>query len=132
MNQLIIISLIIYAAPTIAQEEKVKLMLYDGVFIAGYVDHGGYLNFSGPSISVTHLNSKFIIGMLPSLRFKEDRETPKNAFVTPNLGFGFTYSYKFLAVQLPLYYNVKTTTDNGRWHIGLGIGYRIIGVNQHK
>lgn len=110
---------------TFAQEDKVKLALYDGIFIGGYVDNGAFLNFTGPNINATYKNSKFILGMLPSLRFKEDKGTPKNAFVTPNLGVGFTYSYKMWAVQMPLYYNAKTATDNGRWHIGLGIGLRL-------
>lgn len=110
---------------TFAQKDKVKFTLYDGIFIGGYVDNGAFLNFTGPSINATYKNSKFIIGMLPSLRFKEDKGTPKNAFVTPNLGIGFTYSYKMFAFQMPLYYNPKTATDNGQWHIGLGVGLRL-------
>lgn len=108
-----------------AQEGKVNFALYDGIFIGGYVDNGAFLNFTGPNINATFKNSKFILGMLPSLRFKEDKGTPKNAFVTPNLGVGFTYSYKFWAIQIPLYYNAKTATDNGSWNIGLGIGLRL-------
>lgn len=115
----------IYTTSTFAQEEKVKFALYDGIFIGGYVDNGAFLNFTGPNINATYKNSKFILGMLPSLRFKEDTGTPKNAFVTPNLGVGFTYSYKIWAIQLPLYYNAKTATDNGQWHIGLGVGLRL-------
>lgn len=110
---------------TFAQKDKVKFTLYDGIFIGGYVDNGAFLNFTGPNINATHKNSKFIIGMLPSLRFKEDKGTPKNAFATPNLGIGFTYSYKMFAFQMPLYYNAKTATDNGQWHIGLGVGLRL-------
>jgi len=113
-----------------AQKEKVKFALYDGIFIGGYMDNGAFLNFTGPNINATLKNSKFILGMLPSLRFKEDKGTPKNAFVTPNLGVGFTYSYNVRAIQLPLYYNAKTATDNGRWHIGLGIGLRLNEFNK--
>jgi len=116
--------------PIFAQEDKVKLALYDGIFVGGYVDNGAFFNFTGPNINAKYKNSKFILGMLPSLRFKEDKGTTKNAFITPNLGVGFTYSYKMLAIQMPLYYNAKTATDNGRWHIGLGIGLRLNELNK--
>ncbi|RZS94861.1 DUF3575 domain-containing protein [Cecembia calidifontis] len=115
---------------TEAQEEKLNVSFYDGIFIGGYIDQGGFLNFTGPNINATYGNSKFIIGMLPSLRFKKDRSTPKNAFATPNLGIGFTYSYKIWAIQLPLYYNPKTPTENGRWHIGIGVGLRLNEFNE--
>lgn len=108
-----------------AQQPAVKLNLADGIFIAGYVDQGAYLNFTGPNVSLTHKSSKFIVGMLPSLRFKEDHGATRNAFVTPTLGVGFTYSYKAFAVQLPLYYNAKTATSNGKWNIGIGVGMRL-------
>jgi hypothetical protein len=120
------------ASPIFAQEDKVNFALYDGIFIGGYVDNGAFLNFTGPNINATYKNSKFILGMLPSLRFKEDKGTPKNAFVTPNLSIGFTYSYKIWAVQLPLYYNAKTATQNGQWHVGLGIGLRLNELNTKK
>ena len=117
---------------TFAQEDKVSFTFYDGIFIGGYVDNGAFLNFTGPNINATYKNSKFILGMLPSLRFKEDKGTPKNAFTTPNLGIGFTYSYKLCAVQIPLYYNAKTATQNGQWHVGLGVGLRLNELNQKK
>lgn len=132
MKYLLVILTIANAATTFAHEEKVKFTLYEGVFNAGYVDHGGYVNFSGPSIIASYKNSKFAAGMLPSLRFKEDKKTPKNAFVTPNLGVGFTYSYKFWSVQLPLYYNAKTATQDGKWHVGLGVGIRANWLNKKK
>ncbi len=112
-----------------AQEPKVKISAYDGILILGYVDNGAYLNCTGPNINVTHGSSKFIFGMLPSLRFKKDNKTPKNSFVTPNLGIGFTYSYKIWAIQLPLYYNSKTATENGNWQIGFGLGMRLNELN---
>jgi hypothetical protein len=93
--------------------------LFDGIAIMGYVDEGAFINFTGPNLSLSSNNSKFILGMLPSLRFKEDKKTPKNSFITPNLGVGFTYSYKSLAVQIPMYYNPKTITNNGKWFIGI-------------
>lgn len=132
MKKILFIMLSIYPLRTFAQGDKVSFALYDGIFIGGYVDNGAYLNFTGPNINVTYKKSKFILGMLPSLRFKEDKGTPKNAFVTPNLGIGFTFSYKMWAVQLPLYYNAKTATQNGQWHIGLGIGLRLNEFNKKK
>ena len=122
----------LFTTPIFAQENKVSFALHDGIFIGGYVDKGAFLNFTGPNINATYKNSKFILGMLPSLRFKEDKGTPKNAFITPNLGVGFTYSYKMWAIQMPLYYNAKTATDNGSWHIGLGIGLRLNEFNKKK
>ncbi len=113
-----------------AQEDKVKPVIFDGVVHAGYVNNGGYINFSGPSLSIAHKHSKFMFGMLPSLRFKQDKGLIKNATVFPTLGFGFTYGYKFLSFQLPFYYNPKTVTNNGSWHLGFGIGYRINGLNK--
>lgn len=115
----------LFSSTSIAQESKVQLSFYDGFVIGGYVDNGAYLNFTGPNINISHKNSKFVLGMLPSLRFKEDKGTPKNAFVTPTLGVGFTYSYKMWAFQIPLYYNAKTATQNGLWHIGFGVGLRL-------
>lgn len=125
MKKILFIIFLIAAFPTPAQEDKMSVVFYDGVFIGGYVNNGAFLNFTGPNISLTHKNSKFIFGMLPSLRFKEDKDTPKNTFVTPNLGIGFTYSYKMWAVQLPLYYNSKTATLNGNWQVGFGVGLRL-------
>lgn len=103
----------------------VKFRPFDGVFILGYVDKGVFLNFTGPNISYTNKNSKIILGMLPSLRYKEDRGTYKNSPITPNLGVGLTYCYKKFAIQIPLYYNTKTATSNGKWNIGIGVGIRL-------
>ena len=69
--------------------------------------------------------------MMPSLRFKADNSVTKNAFVTPSLGCGLTYSYKFLAVQIPLYYSPKTSVQNGKWHVGVGIGLRLNALKKH-
>lgn len=111
------------------QESPVKFSAYEGTIILGYVDSGSFLNFIGPNINAVYKQSKFICGMLPSLRFKVDKGTPKNALIFPNLGVGFTYIYKALAIQLPLYYNAKTTSENGNWQIGIGLGIKI---NQFK
>lgn len=108
-----------------AQDQKiVKVVCFDGVFGAGYVDNGAYINFTGPNINMAIKNSKLILSMLPSLRFKEDNSIIKNSFVTPSLGVGLTFCYKSLAIQLPLYYNSKTATSSGKWNLGAGIGYR--------
>jgi hypothetical protein len=130
MNKLLYIIFQIVFISTFAQQEKINITFYDGIFIGGYVDNGAFLNFTGPNISLKHENSKFILGMLPSLRFKEDLGTPKNSFITPNLGFGLTYSYKIWAIQIPFYYNTKTATANGEWNIGIGVGLRLNELNK--
>jgi hypothetical protein len=115
-----------------SQQTKIHADLYDGILIAGFVDGGGFTNFTGPNINMTRGNSRFILGALPSLRYKRDNSTPKNSFVTPHLGIGFTYSHKIWAIQLPLYYNGKTATEDGNWNIGLGIGLRINYIHSNK
>jgi hypothetical protein len=105
-----------------ATKPAIKFNPFDGIIAAGYVDNGAFLNFTGPNISFTHKRSKIILGMLPSLRYKEDHGVFKNSPVTPNLGVGLTYCYKKIAIQVPLYYNAKTTAANGRWNLGIGIG----------
>ena len=103
---------------------KIKASFFDGIAVAGYVDHGAYINFAGPNISFKNKDLKFILGMLPSLRIKEDKSAgTKNSPITPNLGAGLTVIYKKIALQLPLYYNAKTSTQNGAWKMGVGLGY---------
>lgn len=102
-----------------------KLSGYDGTVIFGYVDEGAFLNFTGPNANISFRKHKIIVGMLPSLRFKQDNSEIKNAPVTPNLGVGITYCYKRFALQVPLYYNPKTGTKNGNWNLGIGAGIRI-------
>jgi len=131
MKYLVLSALYFLMAPP-AQEAKPKLAFYEGIIVAGYVNGGGFLNFTGPNIQVSYGHSKFLLGMMPSLRFKEDTGTPKNAFVTPSLGFGITYSYKALALQVPVYYNAKTATTDGSWHVGAGLGLRIAWFNHKK
>lgn len=113
-----------------AQIEKVKPVIFDGFIAFGYVNNGGYVNFAGPGLNATYKNSKFSLGLLPSLRFKVDNGQTKNATVFPSLGFGFSYSYKYFTFQLPMYYNVKTPLNNGRWHLGIGVGFRINVLNR--
>lgn len=105
---------------------KVKAAFFDGVAVAGYVDNGSFINFTGPNINVTFHHTKLILGMLPSLRIKEDRsEGTKNSAITPNLGAGLTFVYRHIALQIPLYYNTKTSTQNGSWKVGVGLGYSL-------
>jgi hypothetical protein len=106
------------------QTKKIAVYVLDGIAAAGYVDHGAYLNFTGPNVSYTRGKSKLIFGMLPSLRFKLDSGATKNSPIFPSLGVGLTYAYKKLVVQVPLYYNAKTSTTNGKWNVGVGLGYR--------
>jgi hypothetical protein len=73
-----------------------------------------------------------MIGVLPSLRFKEDNGTTKNSLVTPSLGLGMTYTYKSIAVQIPFYYNSKTAITDGRWNIGIGVGLKLNQLNTNK
>lgn len=108
-----------------AKKNTINLSVLDGTFVAGYVDHGAFINFTGPNLSWTHNKSKLLLGMLPSLRIKEDNRKPKNSLITPTLGVGLTYCYKKLALQLPLYYNAKTATENGKWNVGIGLGFRL-------
>ncbi len=126
------LTLFLFQSTAFAQETKlepakpaVKFSPFDGVIVSGYVDNGAFLNFTGPNISLTIKSSKILLGMLPSLRYKEDNGIFKNSPITPSLGFGLTYSYKKIAIQVPIYYNTKTATANGRWNLGIGIGMRL-------
>lgn len=107
------------------QKEHISFGFFEGTLVAGYVDQGAFLNFTGPNVSYTSGKTKVLAGMLPSLRFKEDKATVKNSFVTPTLGIGITYSYQKFAVQVPFYYNTKMATVDGRWNIGVGIGFKL-------
>lgn len=121
MKNLIYSSLLfLFYGPAFAQSPQ--LATHDGILVLGYVDQGAYLNFTGPNVHANRGHSKFIVGMLPSLRIKRDNGLTQNPLITPSLGVGFTYTYKALAMQLPLYFNSKTATQNGRWHIGIGLG----------
>jgi hypothetical protein len=115
----------LFSARLNAQNIKSEATLFEGIVIGGYVDKGAFLNFTGPNISLSKGNSKFLLGMMPSLRFKTDNGTTKNTFITPSLGCGLSYSYKFLAIQIPLYYTPKTISQNGKWHVGIGVGLRL-------
>ncbi|MCD9853132.1 hypothetical protein LUD75_00320 [Epilithonimonas sp. JDS] len=127
MKKLIGFALLFISILNFAQEKdsKVNVSFFDGIAVAGYVDKGAFLNFTGPNVNFVHHQTKFMLGMLPSVRIKEDNSsTTKNSIVTPNLGMGITVAYKKLAIQIPLYYNAKTATADGKWKMGIGVGYR--------
>ena len=107
------------------QTNTISVNLVDGMIAMGYVDHGAFLNFTGPNISFSRGKSKIMLGMLPSLRYKQDTGVTKNSPIIPSLGIGLTYSYKRFVFQLPLYYNAKTSTTNGNWQLGVGFGFRL-------
>lgn len=105
-------------------DSKIKASLFDGIAVAGYADHGAFINFTGPNVSLKNKNVKLLLGMLPSLRIKKDpSEGTKNSPIMPTLGAGLTVVYKKIALQIPLYYNAKTSTQNGTWKMGVGLGY---------
>lgn len=108
-----------------SQKTEVSTLIFSGTFIGGYVDKGAYLNFTGPGIKLQKGNSDLMIGVLPSIRFKEDKGITKNSFINPSLGLGITYTFKSLAIQIPFYYTSKTTVENGKWEMGIGIGLKI-------
>lgn len=117
----ILISGLCYSQETVS---RVKASLFDGIMVAGYADHGAFINCTGPNVSFTHKGMKLLAGMLPSLRIKEDRSPgTKNSPVVPSLGAGLTVVYKKIALQIPVYYNTKTSTENGSWKMGVGVGY---------
>ena len=108
----------------LAQNKEISFGL-SGAIVGGYVDNSAFLNFTGPGIKIQKKDSELLIGVLPTLRFKSDKEAIKNTFVTPTLGFGITYSFRLLVVQIPLYYNSKTKTKNGCCNFGIGIGINL-------
>ncbi len=110
-----------------AQQTKPAVKMWDGMAVAGYVNEGGYVNFGGPSIKIIKKPWSIGFGILPTMRIKEDqvaKGAKKNSVVTPTAGLGFTFAYKHFVTQVPFYYNNKTAIANGKWNVGLGIGYR--------
>ncbi|MGG9972593.1 hypothetical protein ACQ33O_12435 [Ferruginibacter sp. SUN002] len=108
-------------------QTKAKPVLWDGMIVSGYVDKGAYVNFGGPCIKLVKKPVAVTLGMLPSLRIKEDKVVSgakKNSILTPMLGFGAAVIYKHLVVQVPLYYVAKTAAADGSWKIGVGVGYK--------
>jgi len=114
-----------------ALKAQTKAILFDGIVTAGYVDRGAFMNCAGPGLKATAKPYMFMLGLLPSLRIKEDNAAAgatKNKMLTPNLGFGFTAAYRRITFQIPLYYNAKTTTQNGAWKAGVGLGYKFSSI----
>ncbi len=111
-----------------AQEKTVKGSLFEGVVVAGYVDQGSYLTCTGPAIKYNCApKASILLGLLPSLKIKEDKveeAKPRNSWVTPTLGFGITAVLKHIAIQLPAFYTAKTSTADGKWKLGIGVGYK--------
>lgn len=110
-----------------AQTKKSSASIWDGMAVAGYVNDGGFANFGGPTIKLINKPWSFGFGILPTMRIKEDKVAAgakKNSIVTPTAGFGFTVVYKHFVTQVPFYYNNKTTTADGKWNVGVGIGYK--------
>ncbi|MEN9995192.1 MAG: hypothetical protein RL762_1849 [Bacteroidota bacterium] len=106
-------------------QQKPQTQIIEGMVVAGYVDNGAYLNFVGPNISWQKGQSKVLLGMLPSLRYKIDQGATVNARIYPALGAGLSYSYQRFVFQVPLYYNTKTAASNGNWQIGCGLGIKL-------
>jgi hypothetical protein len=109
--------------------KEVRVIPYWGTIVCGYVDQGAFVNFTGPALGYVFGKSQILVGMLPSLRIKEDSgTTTKNSMITPTLGVGITYTYKSIAFQIPLYYSSKTSTTNGHWNVGLGVGMKLSAI----
>ena len=107
--------------------KKVSLSAWDGMAVAGYVNKGGFVNFGGPTVRFIRKPVAAGFGILPTMRIKEEsgtKDAPKNSAIMPTAGFGFTFVYNHLALQVPFYYNPKTATSNGKWNPGLGLGYK--------
>jgi hypothetical protein len=103
------------------------IVAWDGMAVAGYVNHGGFVNFGGPTVKLIKKPLSLGFGILPTMRIKEDKVAKgsfKNSSITPTAGFGFTVVYKHLVVQVPFYYNAKTALANGKWNPGVGIGFK--------
>ncbi|TKC10906.1 hypothetical protein FA048_06850 [Pedobacter polaris] len=106
---------------------QTKAVLFDGILVAGYVDNGAFVNCAGPSIKFSKKPYTILVGMLPSIRIKEDKVATgasQNTLVTPNLGFGATAVFHHVALQVPFYYNAKTAAKDGKWNVGVGLGYK--------
>lgn len=110
-----------------AAPKKPVVAAWDGMAVVGYVDKGGFVNFGGPTVKLVKKPWVIGFGILPTMRIKEDKvgkDAKKNSAITPTAGFGFTFGYKHIVLQVPVYYNPKTAVSNGKWNPGIGIGYR--------
>ena len=108
-------------------KRKASFVAWEGMAVAGYVNKGGFVNFGGPTVRLVKKPFSIGFGILPTMRIKEDqvaKGASKNSAITPTAGFGFTFAYKHLVLQVPFYYNPKTLTANGKWIPGVGVGYK--------
>ncbi|WP_343555661.1 hypothetical protein [Sphingobacterium sp.] len=129
IKQLLVLPLLlVICMGSYGQEKTVKGSLFEGIAVAGYTDHGAYINCTGPAVKyIFSPKSCLLLGLLPSLKLKEDQVEagkPKNSWVTPSLGFGLTAVIRHIAIQLPAFYAAKTGTADGKWRLGVGIGYK--------
>ena len=107
--------------------KKVSISAWEGMAIAGYVNKGAFVNFGGPTVRFIKKPVSAGFGILPTMRIKEEKvakDSPRNSAIMPTAGFGFTFVYRHLALQVPFYYNPKTATSSGKWNPGVGIGYK--------
>ena len=65
----LILIFLFFSAVSIAQQKGVYASAGDGIALAGYLDRGAFLNFTGPNIHYKNKDSKYMLGILPSLRF---------------------------------------------------------------
>lgn len=120
------IAFIMLTAALHAQHKKISAQAFDGIIVAGYADNGAYINCTGPAVKYTTQKWNLMLGFLPSVKIKEDTSAVKNATLTPTLGFGATLTiFKHLAIQVPTFYIPKTSMNNGKWTLGVGLGYKI-------
>ena len=127
MGILILFSLSSLHAQQITSASKAGIVAWDGMVVAGYVNQGSYINFGGPSIRLVKKPWAFGFGILPTMRIKKEKVSEgatRNSILTPTAGFGFTFAYRHMVVQLPFYYNSKTAVSNGKWNAGAGLGFR--------
>ncbi len=121
-----IVCIVLTATTVHAQHKKFSAQAFDGIIVGGYADNGAYINCTGPAMKYTTQKWNLTLGFLPSIKIKEDPSAVKNATFTPTLGFGATLTiFKHLALQVPAFYIPKTNVDNGRWTLGIGLGYKI-------
>ncbi|MCT1530851.1 MULTISPECIES: hypothetical protein [Sphingobacterium] len=124
--KILITVLCLFGLSAKGQDKKLSTTLFEGTIVAGYIDKGAYINCTGPAVKFTKPTYSVLLGLLPSIKIKEDRATVKNSIFTPTLGFGATIivSKKF-AIQIPTFYTPKTATTDGKWKLGAGIGYKL-------
>jgi hypothetical protein len=131
VNRIVSPASMLYLATTLnaqsVSEKNRTIVAWEGMTVVGYVDHGAFVNFGGPTVKFIKKPYSIGFGILPTMRIKEDpasKTSPNNSIITPTAGFGFTLAYKHLVLQVPFYYNPKTSTIDGKWKPGIGLGTR--------